>query len=109
MPIQFHLDESVAGAIAKGLRQRGIDVTTSLDAGLIAASDEEQLAYAKATARVIFTHDDDFLAMQGTHMPHPGIVYCIKRKRTVRQMIEGLVRIHETMESEQMRNRVEYI
>ncbi len=44
--LKFHLDESVSNAIAKGLRIRGIDITTSPEEGLIGASDKEQLAYA---------------------------------------------------------------
>jgi hypothetical protein len=40
------LDKSVSKAIAKGLRMRGIDVTTSPEEGLIGSSDKDQLAYA---------------------------------------------------------------
>jgi hypothetical protein len=32
-PLRFHLDEHVSPAVAEGLRRRGIDVTTTLDAG----------------------------------------------------------------------------
>jgi hypothetical protein len=39
--IRFHLDENVDLAIASGLRRRGIDVTTSKEAGLIGASDSD--------------------------------------------------------------------
>jgi hypothetical protein len=39
--LKFHLDESVSNAIAKGLRMRGVDVTTSPEEGLIGASDKE--------------------------------------------------------------------
>jgi hypothetical protein len=44
--IRFHLDENCARAIAIGLRRHGIDVTTTPDAGLLGAIDEEQAAYA---------------------------------------------------------------
>jgi hypothetical protein len=43
MEIKYHLDESVANAVANGLGHRGIDVTTSKAAGLIGASDLQQL------------------------------------------------------------------
>jgi hypothetical protein len=46
--IHFHLDEDVDPAIAEGLRRRGIDVTTSQEAGLLGATDPMQLAYAHA-------------------------------------------------------------
>jgi hypothetical protein len=41
--IRFHLDENCAHSIAAGLRRRGIDVTTTRDAGLLGATDEYQL------------------------------------------------------------------
>ena len=62
--IRFHLDENVNSAIATGLRGRGVDVTTTREAGLIAADDEEQLKFAKSEGRVVVTHDDDFLRVQ---------------------------------------------
>jgi hypothetical protein len=40
--IRFHLDEHIPNAIAKGLRQRGIDVTTTVEAGLRTLSDDSQ-------------------------------------------------------------------
>ena len=55
--LRFHLDENCPNAIAEGLRRRGIDVTTTPDASLISASDEEQASYALAKGRVIFTLD----------------------------------------------------
>jgi hypothetical protein len=45
--IRFHLDECCDPAIANGLRRRGIDVTTSQEAGLLEAKDEEQAQYEK--------------------------------------------------------------
>lgn len=46
--IRLHLDENCPYAIAEGLRRRGIDVTTTSEAGLMGATDEEQTAYALA-------------------------------------------------------------
>ena len=37
--IRFHLDETCRIALAKGLRLRGIDVTTTPDAGLLGVVD----------------------------------------------------------------------
>jgi hypothetical protein len=59
--IRFHLDENVNHAIANGLRERGVDVTTSTDAQLIAAADEDQLFFATRDGRVLFTHEPIFL------------------------------------------------
>lgn len=43
--IRFHLDENVDAAIADGLRRRGIDVTTTAQADLLSASDEEHVEF----------------------------------------------------------------
>jgi predicted nuclease of predicted toxin-antitoxin system len=58
--MRFHLDEHVADAVAKGLRQRGIDVTTTSEANLLDAEDERHIAHALASGRVIVTQDADF-------------------------------------------------
>ena len=63
--IRYHLDEHVATAVAVGLRSRGVDVTTTVEAGLMRASDLDQLAYARAERRVLVTHDADFLRLHG--------------------------------------------
>ena len=86
MEIRFHLDESVPNAIANGLRLRTIDVTTTKDAHLLEASDEEQLAYARANCRVIVSFDDDFLVLASRGTAHCGIAYCHQRERSIGQV-----------------------
>jgi predicted nuclease of predicted toxin-antitoxin system len=55
MAIRFHLDESMTNAVADGLRRRGVDITTSSDAGLLSASDEEHLDFGRRERRVVVT------------------------------------------------------
>jgi hypothetical protein len=88
--IPFHLDENCPHAIAEGLRRRGIDVTTTPDADLVSASDEEQTAYAFSERRVIFTLDKDFLRINASHVPHAGFVFCRQGKRGIGGIILGL-------------------
>ena len=107
--IRFHLDENCAGAIASGLRRRGIDVTTTPEAGLLGAPDPEHVAYALPLGRVIFTQDSDFLAIHGRGIPHPGIAYCPKGSRSLGQIIDALGLIWELCEPEEMAGRVEFI
>lgn len=71
--MRFHLDEHVPHAIAEGLRRRGIDVTTTVDAGLRGAVDDVHLAYAVEQRRVIVTNDPDFLVLAQQDLPHMGI------------------------------------
>ena len=59
--IRFHLDEHVDPSIASALRRAGIDVTTTIDAGLRTKNDEAQLQFARSGRRVLVTRDQDFL------------------------------------------------
>jgi len=59
-PIRFHLDEHIATAVAEGLRRRGVEVTTTPEAGLMGADDQAQLAFATSEHRMV-TRDPDFL------------------------------------------------
>ena len=43
--LAFHLDEHMDHAIAHGLRGRGIDVTTTTEAGLLGADDAGHIAF----------------------------------------------------------------
>ena len=91
--IRFHLDENCPRALADGLRRRGVDVTTTPEAGLREASDEDQAAYVRSEGRVLFTQDEDFLALHASGTPHPGIIYRKKDTRGIGEMIRGLVLI----------------
>lgn len=59
--IRFLLDEHVPHAIARGLRNRGIEVRTATDANLLSVDDELITEYAMTEGYVIFTQDDDFI------------------------------------------------
>ena len=107
--IRFHLDENCAGAIAAGLRRRGIDVTTTSEAGLLGAIDLEHVDDAMPRGRVIFTQDGDFLGIHGAGIQHPGIAYCPKDTRSIGEIIDSLTLIWEICEPEEMVNQVEYI
>jgi predicted nuclease of predicted toxin-antitoxin system len=107
--ILFHLDEHVNPAVADGLRRRGIDVTTSADAGLLGADDIDHVAFAMGSGRIIFTNDDDFLRFQDQGVAHHGIVYCHQQGRSVGEIIRALELIWEVLEQAEMRNHVEYI
>jgi predicted nuclease of predicted toxin-antitoxin system len=107
--MRFHLDEHVADAIAKGLRQRGIDVTTTADANLLDAEDDEHVAYALSEDRVVVTQDADFLRLHGDQQVHAGIVYFPQRTRTIGEVIAHLALMHDCMEEGEMRGKVEYL
>jgi predicted nuclease of predicted toxin-antitoxin system len=109
--IRFHLDENCDLTIAEGLRRRAIDVTTTQGAGLMKASDENQLDNARRENRVVFvfSQDADFLRMHAAGVAHAGIVYCHQQSRSVGEIIRGLVVIWEVLDPEDMRGRIEFL
>ena len=107
--IRFHLDENVDSDVARALRRHGIDVTTSVEVGLLTTEDVAQLAYALKEGRMIVTHDADFLRMDARGVEHPGIAYCHKSTRSVGEIIRTLMLICEVLEPEEIKGRVEYL
>lgn len=105
---RFYTDEHVGKAVIKGLRQRGVDVLTVPEAGLLGASDEEHLNLAREERRVIFTQDDDFLALAAAGLHHAGIVYA-PQGTSIGQIIRGLMLIHQVLEPEEMEDHVEFL
>jgi hypothetical protein len=107
--IRFHLDEHCDPAIAAGLRLHRVDVTTTPQAGLLHAEDEDHIAYAMQTGRVVFTQDQDFLRLHAASVEHRGIAFCYQQCRSIGQIIAGLLLIWEIYEPEEMVNRVEFL
>lgn len=107
--IRFHLDEHIDPAIARGLRRHGVDVTTTVEARLISRSDRAQLDYARASGRVIVTHDTDFLRMADQDADHPGIVYCHKTSYSIGEIIRRLILAYEILSAQEIRGRVEFL
>ena len=107
--MRFHLDEHVDPAIAHGLRMRGIDVTTTRDANLLSAPDESHLEFALREERVIFTHDSDFLRFASAGIVHFGVAYCARNNRSIGYMVRHLCLMHDCLDINAMRGRVEYL
>jgi predicted nuclease of predicted toxin-antitoxin system len=107
--IRFHLDEHYDPSIAAGLRVHGVDVTTTPEAGLLHAEDEDHIAHAIHASRVVFTQDRDFLRLDAAGAQHQGIAFCSQNSRSIGQIIASLLLIWEVYEPDEIANRVELI
>ena len=107
--IKFHLDEHVDPDVARALRRYGIDVTTTIGAGLRSQSDLVQLDFARRGQRVLVTHDADFLRLTEQSLQHTGIAYGARVSRSLGEMIRSLILIYEVLTPDEMMNRVEYL
>jgi hypothetical protein len=84
MSIRFHLDEHISDSIAADLRRRGVNVTTTADAGLAGADDATQLAFAASAGR-----------------PQQSL--------SIGEMLPNLTLIYDLLSEEEMSNRIEYL
>ncbi|MBS0167351.1 MAG: DUF5615 family PIN-like protein [Nitrospira sp.] len=87
--IEFYLDEHVPRAVVQGLRERGVDIKTVGEAGLLSAPDTPHLQRARAERRVIFTQDSDFLRLHAAGHLRCGIVYA-PQGTSIGETIHGL-------------------
>jgi hypothetical protein len=109
MAIRFHLDENVSNAVASALRRRGVDVSTSFEAGLIGANDRVQLNHALVQARVFVSHDDDFTRLHAAGVPHSGICYCPKDKYPIGEFVHRLILVYECLTADEMNGHFEFL
>jgi hypothetical protein len=107
-PIRFYLDEHVAKAVAGGLRRRGVDVLTALEAGLLSEPDEAHLNRAVQEQRVLFTQDEDFLRFHAVGRSHAGIVFAAQHT-PVGAIVRGLMLIYSVLSPQEMTDHVEFI
>jgi hypothetical protein len=107
------MDVHVRRAITEALRVRGVDVTAAQEDGSGRLSDPSLLDRALALNRVLFTQDEDLLAeatrRQRAGQNFAGIVYAHQLRVNVGRCIADLELIAKATDSEDWRNRVEYL
>ena len=81
---------------------------TVSEAGMLGASDQEQLAFARREGRVLFTQDADFLRLHASGAEHSGIVYARQRTATS-EMIYGLMLVFELLEPGEVDGQLEFL
>lgn len=106
--IRFYADEHVSKAVVRGLRERGVDVSTVADAALSGAPDDAQIAHARREGRVLFSHDADFLRLHAAGLEHAGIVHSTQ-EMPVGDVIRGLMLIVQILDSDDMTGHVEFL
>lgn len=106
--IRYYTDEHVARAVIHGLRQRGVDVVSVPEAGMMGATDEAHLAFAQSQGRVLFTQDTDFLRLAGSGLTHAGIVYAAQHT-SIGDVIRGLLLIYQVLEADELAGKIEYL
>lgn len=113
--LRFHLDEDAeAHALIRALRDRGVDLTTTGEAGLTEVDDETQLQWATRKGRVLLTFNAaDFCRLHATWMAsgrhHSGIVIAEQQQLPVGEMMRRILRLRADLDSTIMFDRLEFL
>jgi hypothetical protein len=104
---RVYLDEDVHGAVAAGLRRRGFEVLTTIDAGRSGTSDAEQLEFAAAETRVLVTFNrGDFARLHADYLvsgrSHAGIV--VSRQATAGPVVRALAKLLSSQGAPELRS-----
>jgi predicted nuclease of predicted toxin-antitoxin system len=106
-PVKFLIDECANPVIAEQLRERGIEAVACRDVCRRTFTDESHIRYAIQEARVIFSHDPDYLAWHRDGKPHGGIIWCHETSHTIGEILEFLELVTVCITADEMQNRLE--
>ncbi len=115
MRLRLYLDEdAMDDGFRDALRAQGIDVRTAGEEGTEGYSDEQQLLYAKALGRVIYSFNrGGFMALhtrfltEGTS--HGGIILAPQRRFSVGEQLRRLLLIIDAKQAEEMEDQVIFL
>jgi hypothetical protein len=113
--IRLYVDEDAEQkALVEGLQSRGIDVLSALVAQMIGRPDREQLEFAIARQRAVYTLNvGDFANLHREYMEagkdHFGIVVIPKQRYAVGEKIRRLTELVQSKSAEELRNRIEFL
>jgi hypothetical protein len=95
------------------LRLRGVDVLTAADDGSSTLEDEPLLERATSLGRVLFSQDEDLLAIAQqrlqTGRDFSGMVYAHQLAISIGQAVRDLELVTKALDLDDMRNRVEFL
>ena len=112
---RLYLDEdSMRRSLVFGLRARGVDVLTALEAGMINRDDEEHLAAATAATRALYTFNvADYCVLHQSWISrkraHAGIIVAPQQRYSTGEEIRRLMRLIGTVTAEGIQNRIEFL
>ncbi len=113
--VRLYMDEDAGEhAVVQGLRARGIDVLTTIEADRCGTTDGEQLAFAVEQGRAIYTFNvGDFARLHRERLQqgvgHSGIIVLPDQRHSVGEKIRRLAAFVSRVTAEEMINRMEYL
>jgi hypothetical protein len=113
--LRLYFDEdTMRHALVAPLRARGIDVVTTLEAGMIERSDEENLEFASSQGRVLYSYNIAHFYRLHTGWlndgrTHAGLILCQQLQYSVGEQLRRLLKLVSARSAEEMTDRVEFL
>jgi Domain of unknown function (DUF5615) len=113
--ICLYLDEdTIKGALIRAIRNSGVDVVTTSEAGRLGALDERQLIWATEQRRVIYSFNmGDFCRLHSSfvtqEISHGGIILVPQQRYSVGEQLRGLLKLMESLTAEEMVNQLIFL
>lgn len=115
MIIRLYFDEdSQDSDVVRDVRFRGLDILTSHEAGMDHRNDEDQLDFAMAEGRILYSFNaKDFNRIHIEYIthnkPHAGIIISQQHRYSLGEQMRRLTRIVNARTAEQMINQLEFL
>lgn len=113
MSLKFYMDHHVPAAITIALRERGIDVLTALEDGTAEWPDDRILDRAWELERIVFTMDQDFLALAAdrwrTGQEFVGIVFAEQNEIGIGRAVSDLELIANACSADELANWIQHL
>lgn len=107
--IRFYLDENVPTEVGRQLSLSGIDAVTVRELGELGSDDPSHLRRATELARMLCTHDQDFLRLAAEGAEHAGIAFSPQYQASIGGWVRELRALHARLDAVQVRNRVFFL
>jgi len=110
--IAFYFDEDIQSGLAEALRIRGVNLLTTMEAGMIGSDDIHQLIFASENKRSLVSYNKrDFARLHYQWMSkqktHQGII--LSDQLAIGVVLRRLMRLYFSVKSKDMLNRLEYL
>lgn len=111
-PPKLYLNEHLSPRLAEQLRQHGFDVTSTLEANLVEADDDDQLAHAASEQRALVTFNHkDFSPRHEQYITesreHWGIVLSTEESTDV--LRHRLLRLLNSLSADDLKNQIRWL
>ena len=113
--IRLYVDEDASEtAVMLGLRARGIDLLTTVEARRLGVSDQEQLEYAIHQRRALYTFNaKDFARLHREFLTngrsHSGIIVIPEQRYSVGEKIRRIAALLHARTVESMTDQIEFL